>query len=560
MATSKSWAQDVITCDFCDKATQQFCNSCQVSLCETCVRKHRHELKAVSHDIVPFLERKIQLAFPLCRLHPGQRCEVHCKKCKTSICVKCLISGVHKEHGVEDLAERHECRRRQIEAEIVEFKAEIIPQYQREDANIKKSLSKAKIEFSDFEKENKTLRRLWHEEVDKIFNKVDSISQSTKNRNMKALQSNHVKIRKLIHEMNERVEENERTLKTNKLSKVDSYKSIVKKYRELPEEVTWKIPNLTFKMEPGKELGIEIGDFKATLTHRIQANLLRTVSRLTLRLGDPIPGVKFQIVATISTNYQPLIGMVCVGEEEVWVHGNDNTITRIDIHGSMKNKITTSCKYGPSGISITQQMELLYSDNDCFGRTVKVVKDGNSMTLITTPHGWKARGLCCTRSGDILIHTRETFHSLMNKIVCYRVEKNGQIIVDEERVKRCFLEGFSTLCMSENCNGDVCVSDTNAKTVVVVDKKGKTRFQYDGTPAKRKKSFYPNGIVTDSFGNIIVTDANNDCLHILNENGHFLKCLDDFELAKPFALSIDRDGKLWVGSHSTGIIKVIDNW
>ena len=107
-------------------------------------------------------------------------------------------------------AERHESRRRQIEAEIVEFKAEIIPQYQREDANIKKYLSKAKIEFSDFEKENKNLRRLWHEEVDNIFNKVDSTSQSTKNRNMKALRSNHVKIRKLIQEMNERVEENEK--------------------------------------------------------------------------------------------------------------------------------------------------------------------------------------------------------------------------------------------------------------------------------------------------------------------------------------------------------------
>ena len=189
-----------------------------------------------------------------------------------------MVSGAHNGHGVADLAETHEIRRQKIKAEIIEFKAEIIPQYQREDEHIKQSLSKAKIEFSDFEKGNKNLRRLWHEEVDNIFNKVDFISHSTKNRNMKALQPNQVKIKKLIHEMNERVEEYERTLKTNTLSKVDSYKSIGKTFRELPEEVNWKIPNLPFKMEPGRELGIEIGDFKATLTQRIQANLLRTVS------------------------------------------------------------------------------------------------------------------------------------------------------------------------------------------------------------------------------------------------------------------------------------------
>ena len=279
----------------------------------------------------------------------------------------------------------------------------ILSQYQ-EDAHIKQPLSKAKIEFSDFEKENKTLRWVWHEEVDNIFNKVDFISQSTKNRNMKALQANNVKIRKLFHEMNERVEENESTLKTNKLSKVDSYKSIVKKI----SRITWRgdLENSKFNIQNGTREGT----WNRNWSFQIQANLLRTVSRLTLRLGDPIPGVKFQIVATISTNYQPLIGMVCVWEEEVWVHGNNSTITRIDIHGSMKNNITTSCKYGPSGISITQQMELLYSDSDCFGRTVKVVKDRNSMTLITTPQGWKARGLCCTRAGDILIHTRKTFH------------------------------------------------------------------------------------------------------------------------------------------------------
>ena len=52
--------------------------------------------------------------------------------------------------------------------------------------------------------------------------------------------------------------------------------------------------------------------------------------------------------------------------------------------------------------------------------------------------------------------------------------------------------------------------------VVVVDKTGRVRFRYDGTPARREKSFVPTDIVTDELSQIIVTDYKNACLHILH--------------------------------------------
>ena len=110
--------------------------------------------------------------------------------------------------------------------------------------------------------------------------------------------------------------------------------------------------------------------------------------------------------------------------------------------------------------------------------------------------------------------------------------------------------------MSENNNGDVCVSDINADAVVVVDKTGRVRFRYDGTPARREKSFGPRGIVTDTLSQIIVADYINDCLHILDQNGQFLRCVDDCGLEKPNNLSVDSEGRLWVGCDK-GEIKVI---
>ena len=53
-------------------------------------------------------------------------------------------------------------------------------------------------------------------------------------------------------------------------------------------------------------------------------------------------------------------------------------------------------------------------------------------------------------------------------------------------------------------------------------------------------------LVTNSLGHLIVADLNNDCLHILDQNGDFLRCLDTFGLENPNGLSVDSEGRLWV--------------
>ncbi|XP_061186343.1 uncharacterized protein LOC133194397 [Saccostrea echinata] len=96
----------------------------------------------------------------------------------------------------------------------------------------------------------------------------------------------------------------------------------------------------------------------------------------------------------------------------------------------------------------------------------------------------------------------------------------------------------------KNNNEDICASDRNVVAVVVVDKAGRVRFRYDGTPAKRKEAFDPNQLVTDSMSQIIVADWTNDCLHILYKAGQFLKCVDDCELSRPFGLGVDVERSL----------------
>ena len=326
MATSTSWAQDVITCDLCDKAAQQFCNSCQVNLCETCVKKHRNEFKTLVHEIVPFIERKIQLVFSECGEHSGQRCEVSCKKCNTPVCIKCVGLGPHKGHDVEELTETHEKKIRKIKSDTEEIKTKLIPKYQIEDHKIENSISKTKSKIHDLGEKSKNVRKLWHQEVDNIFDKIDLLSQSLGEENLNALQGYHNKIRNLISEMNKTVKQNEKLLNSKKLLEVNKYESKLKRYKDVPGNMNLKCSFLGSNIDKGKELSIEIGGYPATLKQMSQPSLPTDVFRLTT--GIRKLRNKVRVIATIPTNYNPLRGFACVEEPNAWIFDNE-TITNI---------------------------------------------------------------------------------------------------------------------------------------------------------------------------------------------------------------------------------------
>ena len=65
-----------------------------------------------------------------------------------------------------------------------------------------------------------------------------------------------------------------------------------------------------------------------------------------------------------------------------------------------------------------------------------------------------------------------------------------------------------------NHNGGVCLSDFNARIFVAFESEERVRFRYDGKQAKKENTFYPRFIVTDASNQIIVSDFNNDCVHI----------------------------------------------
>ena len=143
------------------------------------------------------------------------------------------------------------------------------------------------------------------------------------------------------------------------------------------------------------------------------------------------------------------------------------------------------------------------------------------------------------------------------KVVRYFGSTEKQTIQLNDQGKPLYSSGYNynIKYLSENRNLDICVADNNAGAVVVVSAAGKLRFRYTGSPSTPQESFRPHGITTDSRNNILTSDWDNHRIHIINQDGHFLRFIHNCGLQYPRGLCVDSRDNLVVAEWHTGTVK-----
>ena len=73
---------------------------------------------------------------------------------------------------------------------------------------------------------------------------------------------------------------------------------------------------------------------------------------------------------------------------------------------------------------------------------------------------------------------------------------------------------------------------------------------------------YPVGIATDSQGRILIAEGYNYCIHILDQDGHFLRFFDKvndcyLRTNNVSGLCVDSKGNLFVGGYNNDNVKKI---
>ncbi|XP_078342042.1 uncharacterized protein LOC144627898 [Crassostrea virginica] len=520
--------QDVIRCDLCETPVPpKHCDICHIQLCEACVDKHLSD-QSKDHYIVPFKQRR---SIPKCPYHSTKLCIIFCKDCNVPICKICSSFGEHVKHKKEDILKAMAKKKELIRKDLQELEKSIYPKYQEAATNIP-------VQRADVNKHSQKLTTALDKQGEALHTEIDTIIQGMKSeiddmdaQHISAIDRQEDAINKTSTDIKKVIQDLKRLLDTSDVCLVSEYTSRTEEFRSLPAQFQVTLHTFTPQEINREQIHQQIG-FLSELT-------------ITYPLRD-----KPRILTDIQTWYIYLRRVKCLSDSELWTCGHGNIMRLYNLKGELLRLVRTKSGNEPWDIAVTRSGDLVYTDY--LLRSINLVSGTRIQTLITL-RGWKPQGLCSTSSRDLLV-IMTSDDCTQTKIVRYSGSTEKKTIQWDDQGKPLYSFGYSKY-VSENRNSDICVADCDAGAVVVVSAAGKLRFRYTGSPSTPLESFRPRGITTDSQGNILTSDFNKHRIHIIDQDGHFLRFIHNCGLQDPQGLCVDSRDNLFVAKKDTGKVK-----
>ncbi|XP_052716073.1 uncharacterized protein LOC128188829 [Crassostrea angulata] len=544
-------AQDVHRCDLCETAiVHSYCDFCHVNLCIPCIGKHISD-GYDKHKIVPFQERRSTLIYPKCEIHPHKNCELQCKDCNSSfVCSSCTASEQHRGHIFEDVSTVYKAKKVTIEKDAEELVNLISPTYVKIARDLENHLANLD---EGYEKLTTTMSKQgeqWHREIDMVINNMKTEINEIKVKHRNILQKHLDEIKEIQSLIKQTLQAIKDIEQATEVSLTIEYSSKIREFSKLPPKIQVSLPKFIPKQIDHETLYNLFGQITPLSTATEEITLSRNQPITTVRelLDKP------ELVATIQTGHEKLRNVTCLNEGRIWTCGESNDIKCFNIQGSLLQTIKKKFGKFPNDIAIDNDGNLLFTN----GATRSVNKENNGQTEeLIRLQGWVPKQLCVTSSGDLLV-TMNSVDVTQSKVVRYSGSSEKQTIQYDDDGKPLYQANKTSKYITENLNHDICLADSGARALVVVNQDGKLRWKYTGHPSVTKKNpFEPWGITTDRQVRILTADIYNHCIHILDQNGQFLHYIDNCDLKNPCGLCVDNNGNLFVCEYDKGNVKKI---
>ncbi|XP_048763420.2 uncharacterized protein LOC125671636 [Ostrea edulis] len=548
-----AFAQDLLPCTLCSNNVELVCKSCGVDLCGNCAGPHMLSEPEKKHDIIKYDQKYLTTPRPLCPNHTDQICDLFCQKCDVPVCAKCIANKSHFNHSMVEISDVYDEKFNFIIQETKLLEETLVPKYDEIIDGLKRHTTEVPIRNSVLKGElrdhGEKLQRLIQGTIDKY---IDSI-EATEKQDLSHLKDNLSRFENVLGEMHQAIQRNKEMLRS-KNTQMFGYRPVVEKFQRVPPRVSVTFASfLPGAIDKTQFLG-SIGVLTSSATKEEGEYIIPLMDHLSMvqsHYREVLP--RSVITATADTTYNELFKISWLKLDEAWISGNDKTITRVNSKGSVLEKIATKSGRSTNGLVVWKNADLLYID--CYDKKVVMVKNKKMTTLIKTD--WKPTEISCTLSGDILISLWNNLSGDDKRFKILRYSRDGLDLKQEIRYRENGQPLFQSkgphcaIPTAENRNGDICAADWNAGVLLLLNKIGKLKLKYTGL---QSVVFDPRYIATDSQGHILVSDYDNNCVHILNEAGHLVSLIE--YLRRPEGISIDDQDNLWLVERG-GKLKVI---
>lgn len=547
--------QDVIRCYICEAPTPlMYCDICRIGLCKACVAEHLSD-ESKEHRVVLFKKRGSIANYPTCIEHPTKNCELFCEQCDVPICVHCVASQVHKGHDFLQHIETNMSKVKVIQKDLRELEKMIYPKYQEIAADIQfqktELYNNAQSLTTDIEK----LGQDWHRKIENLTKKLKSDIDEMFCKDFLVLDRQENEISRSISEIFQRILVLKKMLYSADSALIDAYVSRNSKFRKLPLiQITKSLPCFSAKEIDMEELAHRFGTLSASST------VVEEYGYVVLNHSEKSPMAMLEepeVTAKIDTGFgNGLHNVVAQNDEEIWTSGWDKILKLYNLNGELIKSVQTKSGNAPQDMTITGNDDLVYTDDK--DGTVNILKNTNIEEMIWLP-GWKPQGVCSAFSDHLLvIMVNDDFDQ--TKVVRYFGFTETQTIQFDDKGRALYSSSRLThpKYITENGNRDICVSDCWAGAVVVVSEGGALRFKYTGDPSTSKGPFDPHGIAADSQSRILISDPTCNRIHILDQDGQFLRYIENCNLRSPRGICVNTKDELFVAeSGDDGTVKKI---
>ncbi|XP_061191798.1 uncharacterized protein LOC133200077 [Saccostrea echinata] len=530
--------QDVLRCDLCEtEVGQLYCDFCLVNLCKGCVGDHILD-DPFKHKVVQIDKRRSTPIFPKCNIHEKKLCEFQCGECNVHVCSLCISSEKHKRHVFSNLFEMFSAQKQKIQSDVDEIENIISPAYETDISNLETQINSLDGEYMKLTTQILKHGEDWHREVDILIKKFLLEAHKLKEKHFETLKKHLAEI-KHAHSIVQHIKlESSDILGSNDVLVTLDYKSKNQLLRKFPPKIHVPMPIFHQVQIDSTQLSKLFGSlfpFSVTIEEDI-----KTGTASSLEDGQHY---KPRIITSVDTGISELYSVTCSSDGEIWASGQDSEIKCFDEQGSLVNTITTLSEEFPNDIALTSRGDLVYSDGDT--QTIYIVKNGKEKRVITLVE-WNPVNIYVTSRNELLVAMFNADQT-QSKVVRYSGSKENQTIMFDNEGRLLYSGNDKIKYITENRNLDICVADNEVSAIVVVNQTGEFRFRYTGyqsTTMKNSSDFW--GIATDTQSQILTTDCSNHCVHILDQDGQFLRYIDGCGLDRPCGLFVDKNDNLLV--------------